>query len=280
MSNVNIGAETTCPLGDRPARKVAVFGGVYSNYLALEAVIADARAQGADAILCLGDVGAFGPYPDRAIEILRREEIWTLQGNYDDSVGRGLEDCQCGYTDPRDNHFAALSYEYTLGNTSEGGRAWLRQLPTEGWLTLGRARVRLAHGSPRQVNEFLWPSTTPEPFVRRLLQEVGADLLVVTHTGLPFARFLGDAPHRGLVNVGAIGRPANNGKTHVTYAMLHATADGTRAEFRDVSYDHHRLAAEMADEGLPKEFIETILTGWWTTCLEVLPAKERAASRY
>ena len=27
-------------------------------------------------------------------------------------------------------------------------------------------------------------------------------------------------------------------------------------------------------------FIETIRTGWWTTCLEILPAKERAASRY
>ena len=23
------------------------------------------------------------------------------------------------------------------------------------------------------------------------------------------------------------------------------------------------------------EFVETVLTGWWTTCLEVLPAKER-----
>jgi len=31
----------------------------------------------------------------------------------------------------------------------------------------------------------------------------------------------------------------------------------------------------MRKEKLPNEFIETILTGWWTTCLEVLPAKER-----
>lgn len=280
MPNVERASFSEHPLGDRSVSQVAVFGGVYSNYLALEAVIEDARAQGAEAILCLGDVGAFGPYPDRAIEILRRESIWTLQGNYDDSVGRGLEDCQCGYTDPRDNHFAALSYEYTLKNTSLEGRAWLRQLPTEGWFTLGRSRVRLAHGSPRQVNEFLWGSTTPEPFVERLLRETGADVVVVTHTGLPFHRFLSGEPHRGLVNVGAIGRPANNGSTDVTYAMLHANDDGVRAEFRDVSYDHRRLAREMADEGLPHEFIETIETGWWTTCLEILPAKERAASRY
>ena len=42
-----------------------------------------------------------------------------------------------------------------------------------------------------------------------------------------------------------------------------------------MEYDHNRLAQEMRDEKLPEEFIETVLTGWWTTCLEILPAKER-----
>jgi hypothetical protein len=32
----------------------------------------------------------------------------------------------------------------------------------------------------------------------------------------------------------------------------------------------------MEREGLPAAFVETIRTGWWTTCLEILPAKERA----
>ena len=36
----------------------------------------------------------------------------------------------------------------------------------------------------------------------------------------------------------------------------------------------------MHQEQLPAEFIETILTGWWTTCLEVLPAKERRRGKF
>jgi hypothetical protein len=36
----------------------------------------------------------------------------------------------------------------------------------------------------------------------------------------------------------------------------------------------------MIAEGLPQEFVDTITGGWWTTCLEILPAKERAAGRY
>ncbi len=47
-----------------------------------------------------------------------------------------------------------------------------------------------------------------------------------------------------------------------------------------VDYDHERLAREMEAEELPPEFVETVRTGWWTSCLEILPAKERAQGRY
>ena len=48
--------------------RVAVFGGVYSNWLALEAALADMERRGVDAVYCLGDLGAFGPHPDRTVE--------------------------------------------------------------------------------------------------------------------------------------------------------------------------------------------------------------------
>jgi diadenosine tetraphosphatase ApaH/serine/threonine PP2A family protein phosphatase len=84
---------------------------------------------------------------------------------------------------------------------------------------------------------------------------------------------------RLFVNVGAIGRPANDGHPRVWYALLHAASE-LRVSFVPVDYDHQRLAAEMRSEGLPPEFAETILTGWWTTCLEILPARERARGRH
>jgi hypothetical protein len=52
------------------------------------------------------------------------------------------------------------------------------------------------------------------------------------------------------------------------------------AVFGGVYSNHLALAKEMRDEELPEEFVETILTGWWTTCLEILPGKERAAGRF
>jgi predicted phosphodiesterase len=256
---------------------IAVFGGIYSNYLALETAIADANRRGAQALFCLGDVGAFGPHPDRIFPLLRDHGVQCILGNYDDSIGRWLPDCQCGYTDPRDNHFARLSYAYTFANTSPGNRDWLRALPAQRRITLENYRLLLCHGSPRQINEFLWESTCSTSFLAHIAAAHDADVILTTHTGIKWHRKLPGDKH--FVNVGVLGRPENDGKTNVWYTLLEARPE-LRVEFVPVIYDHERLAREMRAEQLPEEFVATILTGWWTTCLEVLPAKERRRGKF
>jgi hypothetical protein len=282
--------------GPDQAACYAVFGGVYNNYPALAAVLDDAERQGARAAYCLGDLGGFGPHPDRVFPLLIDRGVIVMQGNYDHSIGNQLADCGCGYTDPRDNHFAQLSYAYTQAKTSPRWLPYLRELPTEIRASWGGARVLMAHGSPRRVNEFLWESQSSDAFLRRLLGAHAADVLLVTHSGIPWVRRVPAALGGGLVvNVGAIGRPANDGHTGVYYALirvedpgagaspLEAGADPSAAltvSLRRVDYDHERLARDMRSEQLPEEFVETIETGWWTTCLEILPAKERSRGRY
>ena len=83
-----------------------------------------------------------------------------------------------------------------------------------------------------------------------------------------------------------IGRPANDGRTEVWYCLLTDRGEDRKAgpplgvDLLPLAYDHKTLAEEMRREKLPEEFVETIFTGWWTTCLEILPARERALSRY
>ena len=108
--------------------RLAFFGGIYSNTRALAAAIQDARRRGADAMYALGDFGAFGPHPDRVFPVLLEAGIEAIQGNYEESLSTGASDCHCGYTDPRDNHFAQLSYDYTASRTSP--LAWSRQNST------------------------------------------------------------------------------------------------------------------------------------------------------
>jgi predicted phosphodiesterase len=259
--------------------RYAVLGGVYNNWLALEATLDDAARRGCRAVYCLGDLGGFGPHPDRVFPILRERGVVVMQGNYDHSIGHDLGDCGCGYTDPRDNHYAQVSYDYTRARTSASWRPWLRELPPSLRATWGGRRVLMAHGSPRRVNEFLWESTSPDAFLARMMTQHECDLLCVTHTGIPWQRRLDDG--RLVVNVGAIGRPANDGRREVWYAVVSERAGGgVDAELVPVAYDWQRLADEMRAEDLPREFVETVETGWWTTCLEILPPKERARGKY
>lgn len=263
-----------------PHGRIAVFGGVYSNHLALAALLEDAARRGAEALYCLGDLGAFGPNPEMVRPLLAEGSVLTLQGNYEESLASGAEDCNCGYTDLRDNHFAALSYRYTAENTSDVFKAWMGRLPKRRRVRVGERELLLAHGSPRRINEFLFASASPVPFLEVLLDQEGADGLLVTHTGLHWHRRLPSG--RDVVNVGVIGRPANDGERNVWYALVgwDERTRGLTVELVPLAYDWQRLAAEMRAEGLPEEFVATVETGWWTTCLEVLPAKERAASRF
>jgi diadenosine tetraphosphatase ApaH/serine/threonine PP2A family protein phosphatase len=256
---------------------IAFFGGVYSNAHALSAALKDARGRGVDAIHALGDFGGFGPHPDRIFPMLLDAGVACIQGNYEESLSSGAEDCHCGYTDPRDNHFAALSYAYTSENTSPEWKRWMSGLPKTRRLDVGGRKVLLAHGSPRRINEFLWESTSPVSFLEKLLSDADADMLVCTHTGLHWQRRLPSG--RLVVNAGVLGRPANDGATNVWYALARFGPD-VSVEFVPVLYDTDLLAREMTAEKLPDEFVETVRTGWWTTCLEILPAKERARGKH
>ncbi len=258
-------------------RRIAVFGGVYNNAPSLHATLEDARRRDVEAVFCLGDMGGFGPHPDRVFPLLRDHGVLAIQGNYDESLAQGKTDCGCGYSDPRDNHFARISYEYTFANTSTTNKAWLGSLPGHRRIRLGTHRVLMCHGSPRVINEFLWESATPTGLLKRLLSQADADVMLCTHTGIKWHRPLPDGKHA--VNVGVIGRPENDGSSNVWYTVLTAGSE-LDVEFVPVHYDYETLARQIEQEGLPSEFAETVRTGWWTTCLENLPSKERSRGKF
>ncbi len=257
--------------------RIATFGGVYANPHALRALLDDARGRGCDALYCLGDLGGFGAECDAVWPLLLEHGVTTIAGNYDVAIGRGDEDCGCGYADPRDSRFAQLMYDYTRAHTSPRFAAWMAGLPGELRASIGGVDVHMVHGSPLAINDFLWESLGDDELSHRT-RHSGAQLLLCTHTGIPWERRVGDTH---VVNVGAVGRPANDGRPEVSYAVI--DLDGgriERVELVALPYDWRAQAASMRAAGLPEAFVETIETGWWTTCLEVVPPRERSRGAY
>ncbi|MEO7194737.1 MAG: radical SAM protein [Pseudonocardiaceae bacterium] len=265
---------------------LALCGGTYSNPYALRAFVRDARARGADRLWCLGDFGAYGAEPEAIWPLLLDNGIECVAGNYELALGRGDPDCGCGYADADDNTFAAIAYDYTRRHTSAEFAAWMRTLPTEHREVIDGVRLHLVHGSPLAVNDFWWESL-PEAAHRMRVEASGADVICCTHSGLPWVKRLAGGPL--VVNVGVLGRPANDGGQHVWYALLDigspiaGSAGGAghaTAQLVALDYDWRAQAASMRDARLPAAFTQAVETGWWTTCLEIVPPVERSRGRF
>ena len=258
--------------------RLAVCGGAYANPFALEAWVRDARARGADRLICLGDLGGFGAECDAIWPLLVENDVECIAGNYDVAIGRGDPDCGCGYTDERDNEYAQVMYDHTLAATSPAFAAWMARLPTERRLGVDGVSIHLVHGSPLAINDFFWESLDDDELAMRV-RASGADVLLCTHTGIPWVRRLGEEEVT-VVNVGTVGRPANDGRTSTWYSLVDVVQGSASVELVSLDYDWRAQAASMRAANLPEAFVETIETGWWTTCLEVVPAPERSRGRF
>lgn len=256
---------------------IALCGGPYSNFAAVEAFLAITSGLPR---FCLGDLGGPGPYPDRTIARMRESYVVCMQGNYDHAVGHDERDCGCGYEDPRDREYAQISYDYTAAHTSDANKAWLRALPGQILLEWRRKRILLVHGSPDSVNEFVWSSETGDARIEQWLQAERVDMICATHSGLPWVR----TTSRGVwCNVGVLGRPAHDATPRVGYALLHFASDGTTLipSLVPLVYDVAPVAEAIRAEGLPDAFAEALERGVWTTCYNVLPpAEQQPAQRY
>ena len=239
-------------------------------------MIADARSRGCERIFCLGDLGGFGAEPDAIWPLVRDNPIECVAGNYDLAIASGAEDCGCGYSDPRDNHYAQVMYDHTRRVTSPEFAAWMGELPIERRERIGGLDVHLVHGSPLAVNDFFWESLDDDEAARRV-RASGADVLACTHTGLPWQRRIEGTL---VVNVGTVGRSANDGTRVGWYAVLTIESGQARAELVPVPFDWRAHAAALREAGLPEPFAESVESGWWTTCLEILPPRERSLGRY
>lgn len=225
----------------------AILSDVHGNLEALTAVVADARAAGADHFWCLGDTVGYGPNPGECVDQVSRFEI-SLLGNFDQA--------------------AILSPDEPLAR-HERTQAWTRAALTQGPPELVASRIDyletrprfwrddstlLCHASPRDpLYEYVFAEDALDSSRRRTWFRMFDRLCFVGHTHIPGVlledgRFLppdqwatsgmsaGGASHderrKLLVNVGSVGLP-RDGDPRACYVLW----DGRRVEFRRVAYD-------------------------------------------
>ena len=234
--------------------RVAVITDIHGNLGALEAALARIDELGIESIYCGGDLVGYGPHPNEVSALVEERGIPTIYGNYDYAIGRDLEDCGCAYRDQRDRELGQKSIEWTLAHTNARAKAFMRGLPFDLRFELAGKRVRLVHGSPRKVNEYLFEDKPARTF-ERIAAGAECDVLVFGHTHQPWIHEYGGVL---FVNCGSVGKP-KDGDPRAGFAVLEANGREVAARIERVHYDAESVAREVAAAGLPAEYGEKLL---------------------
>jgi putative phosphoesterase len=234
---------------------IAIITDIHANLPALEAALARIEELGIEDVYCGGDLVGYGPHPNEICRLIEERGIPTIYGNYDYAIGRDLEDCGCAYRDQHDRELGELSIAWTLAHTDERSKAFMRGLPFDLRFELGGKRIRLVHGSPRKVNEYLFePPEKPERLYERIAGLAEADVLVFGHTHRPWVHEYGGVL---FVNCGSVGKP-KDGDPRAAFAVLEDEAGEVHTRIERVQYEVDPVAREVAEAGLPAEYGERL----------------------
>ena len=254
--------------------KLLIFGGVYSNFQALESLMEVARQEHIPPqnIICTGDIVGYCAEPERCLQVVKDWGIHTILGNVEIQLRDEEEDCGCNFNDgSRCDIFSKQWFPYAQSKVSEDSKQWLRQLPDHITFDYADKRIMVVHGTYFETSGYMFRSTTWAEKERNF-KATNTDVILGGHCGLPF---IDTKKGKYWLNAGVIGMPANDGETSVWYMILEDTS-GFLYHHHQLAYDFKKANKLMMDNCLPPQYAKTLLTGIWDNC-EILPDAETAA---
>ena len=259
--------------------RALILSDIHSNLEALDAVLADAAAQGAyHAVWCLGDLVGYGADPGPVIARLRTlplpdNAIITIAGNHDHAV--------TGQLNPDlFNGAARAAALWTAARLTDDELAYLAGLPE----IAQAGNFTMAHGSLRDpILEYL----ISEPAALATFARLQTPFCLVGHSHYPLVWIEGDASDGGrpavvmldpahplhlntgqrlIINPGSVGQP-RDGDWRASYLIFDdaAAADDTSNAgiiyHRRVEYDIAAAQAKIRRAGLPESLAARLAQG-------------------
>ena len=253
--------------------KILVFGGVYSNFQALEklAEIAQKAQIPSQNIICTGDIVAYCAEPERCVNAIQDWNIHSILGNVEIQLRDEEEDCGCNFNDgSRCDLFSRQWFPFAQKNISKKSIHYFKTLPDHLSFNYAGKRCTVVHGTYLETSGFVFKSTNWET-KQQNFDATNTDVILGGHCGLPFNDIRNN---QYWLNSGVIGMPANDGTRRVWYMILDDT-NGFSFEHHSFEYDFQQAHNLMIDNCLPRAYYETLKTGIWDNC-DILPDTETA----
>jgi predicted phosphodiesterase len=235
----------------------AVISDIHGNIDALEAVLADIKTQGADRIVCLGDVVGYGPRPNECVQLVEDNCVVRILGNHDQAAVSGIVPSTW-------NPYARAAMQWTQRVLNQKAKDSIAKFQTQAELD----GVMLVHGSPSDptheyVTSYDWPYQKAY-----LLNDIPKQVALCGHTHKPgifsdtnvdsYRTFKQEFAAFGkmILNVGSVGQPRDY-DSKSCYLLY----DDTHFWWRRVQYDIDSCVKKMNHEGIDPLLSERLKVG-------------------
>jgi predicted phosphodiesterase len=244
--------------------RTAILSDIHGNLTALRAVLAHAKTQSVDRIVCLGDVVGYGPKPCECLDLVMEFGFCVL-GNHDSSALFDPEGFNAAaeqaifwtrsQLETRDNVVGEDAPD--LPSRARRRMDFLCSLPR----TIREDNVLFVHGSPRgPTNEYVMPEDAQNQKKMEKLFSLVPHLCFQGHTHVPgvfttegtFHRpesledgiyDVSDPSRRLMINVGSVGQPRD-----LDPRSCYVVFDSSHVYFHRVEYDIEETVAEIEAE--------------------------------
>jgi diadenosine tetraphosphatase ApaH/serine/threonine PP2A family protein phosphatase len=243
---------------------IAIFSDIHANRQAFSACLAQAREQGAQRIVLLGDYVGYGADPEWAVttvmDLVEQGAVAVL-GNHDSAIGNPREQL---------NVEAKMVIEWTRGVLDASQRQFLASLP----LAIEDGDRFYVHAEASNPEAWIYVASTSE--AARSLTVTPAQLTLCGHIHQPAlytmsatAKMSAFKPvtgaviqllqgRRWLAVLGSVGQP-RDGNPAAAYAMLDTQL--RELTYCRAPYDVEQAAAQIRKKGLPTWLADRLLVG-------------------
>jgi predicted phosphodiesterase len=246
--------------------KIAVIADIHSNLEAFRAVLDDIAKESTAVIVNLGDLVGYNASPAECVDLARRHEVISIQGNHDLAA-----------VNPRlAEGFNILAHQAVLWSASALNHEQKRFLDGLPHTLLLWDRYLFFHGAPDTPDAYifyLFQAKKAFTHIRKKMPGVNLAFFGHTHHRAVWQRDIRgkveslairesnmvlDREEMYLINPGSVGQPRER---HWEASYLIFTTDPPALEFRSVPYDLRAAQAKIREACLPDYLAERLAAG-------------------
>ncbi|MDO8754726.1 MAG: metallophosphoesterase family protein [Anaerolineales bacterium] len=238
--------------------RVALISDTHGNFSALQAVLADLPAQGADQVVFLGDASTIGPQPVETLDALRELNCVSLiMGNHDAAV---LDPARATELQVAPNLHTSITW--CIDHLRPDHFDFIRSFQDTFTLALSdKISLLCYHGSPLSCTDQIL-STTPEENFEKFFAGRTSTVWAGGHTHIQMFRRHND---KVMINAGSVGNAFYHSfepgvvprlLPWAEYAIVSAENEIVTVHLRRVPYDTRETLSRVRQTGVPS-------MEWW-----------------